>query len=496
MYQNSSSNSMLYLNDEFCNEEENENEDGANDQSNALVDSQSKNLVLFLSDSEPSINECRGKIVEEGKLDLRKNDPKNNAILKNDIDQTNILKESTKSYNFKFDEKILSLIRKTKRVKRKIEIINSSNGKIVSDIHYQRKKAELRPLKEALTHLSHSLKSVLHQRNLRNYTAKAATAHSEEERRDLDDNLDDKTDCQKVSSNDIFSLDGQIDVKQVKSKSRLDWKSKQLSSIDVDRSSKSCICGKHEISDEMIGCDYCHMRYHPHCIGLKDSCDINDAINKRWFCPRCDRLCEGIFVPLTNRSTRLQKEEITCATLTESNVSSKNSNIMQLFDENKNLSFLKKKKKLKKRLRRSTAQLLKIEQSFNLVSEKNPIDVDWQATKIKGKNNSKEKRILKEKAFKSKRKSISKSDKWQVRKKLHSPAEDIINPDANRISYTNDDVQVIKLSDKKISRQCQIKKLKTKFQSKKNTKNGRNRFICKQNVKIKMPTIVDIINID
>ena len=82
---------------------------------------------------------------------------------------------------------------------------------------------------------------------------------------------------------------------------------KQVSIKGPAGSKKHCVCTDSLWTPDMIGCDFCDMWYHPTCIGLTKD-DATKAVGTKWFCPKCDRLCDGMFIKLPDNSMVKNRE--------------------------------------------------------------------------------------------------------------------------------------------------------------------------------------------
>ena len=499
----------LFLSDsELSNKDRTENKIVEKDKFNAAMDSKKKDkediTIVYTSTPQRSIRESNNQ------SNYSKKYSKNNSMMENVATENQVTKESVKNYSLDFDEKIRSLILKTKQVKRKLKILTSTVNCPTPEKHYKRTETYVRPLREALFRLSFSLKSVLKERSLQTEVKICDKSVNDEfskptqkqnpieiecvnttgsEGEVLCMNPEDEVFTHQFLGRNITDLSCHTDIKNVKTHKRKKCASTQKCTVNVDKARKNCFCDDDEnpLSSNKIGCDFCQMWYHPHCVGLEDSNDIDKATNKRWFCPRCDKMCEGMFVTLTKcRTGKIQQEKNRSMTSGESNQSSKNSNIMELFDENKNLNFLKKTRKLKRRRKKSDVQMLEIEQSFDLECNHKSSDSDIKIMEKKCKNHYKKKFIPEENIFKQScqiegfitpdYQNSSKPDRWLIRKKI----DRIPEKEINRISLTK--YQIEKKSRKQLSQSCQIKirKLSTK-----NNQSTKSMFICKQTVKVK-----------
>ena len=243
MYQNSSLSSLILLNDGLHEEDPKENLLDECILNNEILDLSSTKLSLYLSDSQLSSQECCGNIAAEDNFILNPstniekrntkstkvsdyevkshscsekvsncNSKLNNTLIDNRTNEQLLIDEmqtTKKSIGNDFDEKIRLLILKTERVKRKIDLANSSIQEDLSKRGCKRRKLDLKTLKKALSRLSYSFNVVQHQRATSKYVKTCNPSNVEVIDLTQEQNENEKemnTEPQKSQEEEIYSI--------------------------------------------------------------------------------------------------------------------------------------------------------------------------------------------------------------------------------------------------------------------------------------------------
>jgi len=210
--------------------------------------------------------------------DMEKNDPSKEKVL--NTEDTNLSFEqdepAKKKKKSKKDKKKKSK-KKSKKSKHKHHISCSSDSE-EEERKKKRKKKHKKQIEDSDVSESPALDT---------------STTSIEEKHDVEEHDIEEQDLKKTNTEKQNVTKQDIEKKNVKNK-YIEKQDDEEEEEEADNNIETyCFCNKPE-SEDMIGCDFCDMWYHPECLGLDEQQAVSLTNSDSWMCPECeDKKCNS-----------------------------------------------------------------------------------------------------------------------------------------------------------------------------------------------------------